>query len=76
MTVEFNVVFRNAVEIRPRRFGVERNPAVWKVFCRPKVVDTSEAVETYLVEPSPWTVETKLVLRNGVERNPAVWYPY
>jgi hypothetical protein len=72
MTVEFNVVLRNAVEIRPRRFGVERNPAVWKAI----VVDTSEAVETYLVEPSPWTVETKLVLRNGVERNPAVWYPY
>jgi hypothetical protein len=58
---------RNAVEIRPRRLGVEINPAVWKVFCRPKVVDTSEAVETYLVEPSPWTVDMREVSRNTVD---------
>jgi hypothetical protein len=54
---------RNAVEIRPRRLGVDINPAVWKAI----VVDTSEAVETYLVEPSPWTVDMREVSRNTVD---------
>jgi hypothetical protein len=78
-TVEVNVVLRNGVETMPRRFGDERNPAVWKAI----VVDMIEV-------PSPWTVEVNVGVernpevcrpnvvetRDAVDRKPAVWYPY